>query len=127
MRELRLRERFILQYGYRFEKTHVYDRNPLEEELPFNETLRIAPLTLSLTRDSRDQVLDATRGSFSSQTLEFSSTKLASDLRFLRYFGQYFKYFGLTAPRPVPFGGASQTVRELEIVQRGFIERFGIE
>jgi outer membrane protein assembly complex protein YaeT len=109
--ELRLRERFILQYGYRFEKAHVYDRNPLEEELPFNETLRIAPLTLSLTRDSRDQVLDATRGSFSSQTLEFSRTKLGSDLRSLRYFGQYFKYFGLTAPRPVPFGGAIERPR----------------
>jgi outer membrane protein assembly complex protein YaeT len=109
--EVRLRERFILQYGYRFEKAHVYDRKPLEEEIPFNEMLRVAPLNLSLTRDSRDEVLDATRGSFASQTLEFSTTKLGSDLRFLRYFGQYFKYFGLTAPRPVPFGGAIERSR----------------
>ncbi len=101
--EVRLRNRLILTYGYRLERAHTYDSDP-NAFIPFDVTLRVAPLTATLSRDSRDDILDATRGSFTSHAVEYAIGKLGSSLLFTRYFGQYFKYIPLTAPAPVPFG-----------------------
>jgi outer membrane protein assembly complex protein YaeT len=101
--EVRLRNRLILTYGYRLERAHTFDSDP-DAFIPFDETLRVAPLTATLTRDSRDDILDATRGSFTSHSAEYAIGKLGSNLLFAKYFGQYFKYLPLTAPAPVPFG-----------------------
>jgi outer membrane protein assembly factor BamA len=68
-------------------------------------------LTGTLTREKRDDLLDATRGSFLSQALEFAPGQLASEVRFIRYFGQYFKYFPLSEPSPVPFSSGLQRPR----------------
>jgi len=48
-----------------------------------------------LTRDTRDDLLDATRGSFTSHGLEWAGEKLGSDFRFIKYYGQYFYYRAL--------------------------------
>jgi outer membrane protein assembly factor BamA len=102
--EAHLTDQWLVTYGYRFERAHTFDRifDP-DAILPFDETLDIAPLTGSLSRDTRDEVLDATRGSFNSHSIELPTATLGSSLRFVRYFGQYFRYFGLTDPEPVPF------------------------
>jgi outer membrane protein assembly factor BamA len=52
-----------------------------------------------LTRETRDEVLDATRGGFLSHAIEFSPSALGSEVRFIKYFGQYFRYFPLQKPR----------------------------
>ena len=44
-------------------------------------------------------MLDATKGQFSSQAFQFSPEVLGSQLRFIKYFGQYFKYFPLQKQR----------------------------
>ncbi len=100
--EARFQNRFIFSYGYRFERTHVVDKDPDSpfQVLPYN----IAPLTFTATRDTRNDVLDATRGSFLSQAFEVAPTSLRSDIRFVRYFGQYFKFVPLSKPAEVPFG-----------------------
>lgn len=105
-----LLNRFFLTFGYRLERAHTYEAVP-NEFLPFDETVRIAPLTASLTRDTRDEILDATRGSFASLAGEMAAARLGSSLTFGRVFGQYFHYFPLTAPAPVPFGGGLQKSR----------------
>jgi outer membrane protein assembly complex protein YaeT len=108
--EVRLANRFLLNYGYRYERAHTFDRVP-DEFLPFDESLRIAPLTATINRDVRDEILDATRGSFTSHSFELGTRTLGSDLRFVRYFGQYFHYLPLTDPAPVPFGGGQERPR----------------
>jgi outer membrane protein assembly factor BamA len=95
--ESNFRQYWLLNYGYRIERSHTYD--PTDTEGLFDVRLRVAGLTSSLTRDSRDEILDATRGSFFSQAMQWSPEVLGSQVRFIKYFGQYFRYIPLQAPR----------------------------
>jgi outer membrane protein insertion porin family len=66
------------------------------------EALTVSPLTTTLTRETRDEAMDATRGSFSSHAFAYSPGWLGSDLPYIKYFGQYFHYFPLQPPRRKP-------------------------
>jgi outer membrane protein assembly complex protein YaeT len=99
--EKKLQRDFLLTYGYTYERTHNFDRNP-QDVLPFDVTVSIARLTATLTRDTRDDLLDASRGEFNSHAFEYAPELLGSDVRFVKYLGQYFRY--------VPFGRARRTV-----------------
>jgi outer membrane protein insertion porin family len=59
----------------------------------------VSPLSSAFVRDTRDEVLDATRGSFSSHAFQFSPQWLGSDDTYMKYFGQYFHYFPLQPER----------------------------
>ena len=65
--------------------------------------MRITPLSSTLTRETRDEVLDASKGTFLSQAFAYSPSWLGSDRPYLKYYGQYFHYFPLTPARPKPF------------------------
>jgi outer membrane protein assembly factor BamA/autotransporter translocation and assembly factor TamB len=76
-----------LLLGYRFK------RSTLTSPLLFEPiTVSISTLDSSLVRDSRDFVLDATRGRFLSLNLEYSPELLGSDLSFVKSFAQAFFY-----------------------------------
>ena len=107
---VQLANKFFLTAGYRWERAHTYDLLP-NAFIPFDVVYRVAPLTSSLTRDTRDEILDATQGSFTSQSFELSTKTLGASQAFWRYFGQYFKYIPLSAPAPVPFGKGLQKPR----------------
>jgi outer membrane protein assembly complex protein YaeT len=121
----RLQNKFFLTLGYRFERAHTFDVNP--QFIPFDVVLRVAPLTTSLTRDTRDELLDATTGSFTSHAFELSTQRLGSSLSFWRYFGQYFKYIPLTRPAPLPFGRGLEKPRVVYAggVRVGLANTFG--
>ncbi|MEX2301805.1 MAG: translocation/assembly module TamB domain-containing protein, partial [Bryobacterales bacterium] len=104
IQETRWKEKWVLNYGYRFEKTHTFEQeaDPL---FPFDVTIHVAPLNTTLSRETRDDLLDATRGSFVSSAFEYAPAALGSDLRFVRYFGQFYKYIALGEPRSIPFQG----------------------
>jgi outer membrane protein assembly complex protein YaeT len=95
--ESHFRKHYIFNYGYNLEQSRTYD--PSAPDDLFDIRLRIASLTSSLSRETRDEILDATRGSFFSHALQWSPETLGSEVRFLKYFGQYFKYFPLQKPR----------------------------
>src|SRR5262245_10856619 len=78
-------------FGYRFEKTHTFEKIP-DPVFPFDVRLKVAPLTSSFTRDTRDDPLDASRGRFTSHAFEWGLARLGSDLRYVKYYGQYFAY-----------------------------------
>ncbi len=99
---VQLQNKFFLTVGYRFERAHTFDVTPLF--IPYDVVLRVAPLNTSLTRDTRDELLDATQGAFTSHAFELSTQHLGSSLSYWRYFGQFFKYIPLTKPSPLPFG-----------------------
>ena len=56
-----------------------------------------------MTRETRDEVLDAARGSFLSQAFSYSPGFLGSDQPFIKYLGQYFHYFPLRPSTRKPF------------------------
>ena len=116
----------IYSYGYRNERAHTYEKEP-DPFLPFDETLRIAPLTTAFSWDRRDELLDATRGFFLSNALEYAPSRLGSDLRYIKYFGQFFKYIPLTEPAETPFGRGLKRPRVVYAggVRAGLARGFG--
>ncbi|MEZ5363611.1 MAG: translocation/assembly module TamB domain-containing protein [Bryobacterales bacterium] len=100
--EVEMGREYLLQYGYRFVRTHTFEKAP-NDFLPLDITTNVAPLTATFTHDSRDEILDATRGNFYSHGFEFAPAKLGSQLLYWRYFGQYFRYKGFFKPDATPF------------------------
>jgi outer membrane protein assembly factor BamA len=98
--EVALKKKLVASYGYRFE--HVNSWYP-DQSAPDPPRANVAPLTFSLTRSTRDDFLDPTRGSFTSVAFEFGPKALGSSYGYTRLFNQYFKYFPLGKPGFVPF------------------------
>jgi outer membrane protein assembly complex protein YaeT len=84
---------FRLDYGYRYD--HVRWNGLPPDPTIFQASVPVARVIATLTRDSRDNVLDATRGEFSSHSFEFGPRFLGSEIGFTRYSGQYFRYVPL--------------------------------
>lgn len=105
--EYRLGEKNIVGAGYRFEWVHTYEKVP-DPVFPFDIRLRVAPLTGSFTRDTRDDTLDAARGRFTSHTFEWTPAVLGSELRYLKYFGQFFQYVPFGQASTVPWAGGTR-------------------
>jgi outer membrane protein assembly complex protein YaeT len=101
--DLPLRSKWLLSYGYRFEKQRGFIPDPSAPDVTA-DVVSVAPAVFTISRDARDSFLDATRGSFLSHGFQLAPAFLGSDYPYARYYLQYFKYFPLTRPRPVPFG-----------------------
>ena len=91
--ERKLARSFRLDYGYRYD--HVRWNGIPPDPTIFQASVPVARLITTLSRDTRDSVLDATRGEFSSHSLEFGPRFLGSEIGFTRYYGQYFRYVAL--------------------------------
>jgi outer membrane protein assembly complex protein YaeT len=89
---------FRSSLGFRLERARTID--PATPGL--EERTTVAPLSATFTRDGRDDVLDAVRGSFMSNALQFSPRWLGSDSTFLTYFGQFSHYLPLQQARHDP-------------------------
>ena len=94
--ERELGDDYVWNWGFRYERARSFDPN-LGGTL--DELLTVTPLTSTLTRETRDEVLDATRGAFLSQAFSYSPTWLGADRAYIKYFGQYFHYFPLQPER----------------------------
>jgi outer membrane protein assembly complex protein YaeT len=97
------RPKYLLSYGYRYEKARL-TLQPADTRSVPPEPVATAPVYFTGSRDSRDSFLDASRGSFAALGSEMAPGWLGSDYGYLRWYGQYSKYFPLTNPLPVPFG-----------------------
>jgi len=97
--EVKLLDSYVWTWGYRWERARTLE--PVAGVL-IGDPHTVSPLTSTLTRETRDEPLDATRGSFMSQAFSFSPRWLGSDLAYIKYFGQYFRYFALQPPRRKP-------------------------
>ena len=56
--EYRFQKSNVLTFGYRFENVHTFDKIP-DPVFPFDFYRKVAPLTSSFTRDTRDDPFDA--------------------------------------------------------------------
>ncbi|MDR0310510.1 MAG: translocation/assembly module TamB domain-containing protein [Acidobacteriota bacterium] len=110
MQERTLPKAYRLDYGYRYERVKLVERewdeksiasSPRDENgnstnsTKFQAYEPVAQLMVTLTRDTRDNILDATRGEFTAHTVGFGPTWLGSQTGFARYSGQYFRYVPL--------------------------------
>lgn len=93
--ERQLANDYVWSYGYRYERARKF--SPMLS-VP-GETIAVSPLTSTFAREARDDVLDATRGSFTSHGLSYSPSWLGADAAYLKYYGQYFHYFPLQPER----------------------------
>jgi outer membrane protein insertion porin family len=71
--------------------------------LIIEEAATVSPVTGTLSRESRDEVLDASRGTFLSHAFSYSPSWLGSDTPYIKYYGQYFHYIPLQPPTRKPF------------------------
>jgi outer membrane protein assembly complex protein YaeT len=108
-------ETLMWTYGFRYEIARTFDPRP---GATLDERRTVSPLTSTLTRETRDDLLDATQGSFSSHALSYSPSWLGSDQAFVKYFGQYFHYFPLQPERRERFTG--------EILRPRFVYAVGV-
>jgi outer membrane protein assembly factor BamA len=95
IQERALSKGFKLDYGYRYDHVRGSPPDAALDPTIFQADVPVARLIGTLFRDTRDNILDATRGEFSSHTLEFGPHWLGSEIGFARYFGQYFRYVPL--------------------------------
>lgn len=83
-----IHDEFVITYNYTFENL----RN-LAGKIPLPETrYNIGRVSFSLSRDSRENIFNSLKGSFISLTGEYAEKFMASDVRYVRFFGQYFIY-----------------------------------
>jgi outer membrane protein insertion porin family len=95
-----------LSRRWRFSGGYTHNRGTIAGEflfLPFLIESSWSAAVFSGSRDTRDEVLDATRGSFVSQAFEYGPQWLGGSIGYYRYYGQAFKYFPLRKPAVMPF------------------------
>ncbi|MBL8177814.1 MAG: translocation/assembly module TamB domain-containing protein [Bryobacterales bacterium] len=100
--EFRFRRHFRLDFGYRLEQTHTFEKDP-DPFFPLDARLWLAPVTGAVSRDTRDDILDASRGSFLSNAFEISPKLIDRQLTYWKYYGQYFFYRSFGGMREVPW------------------------
>ena len=98
--EVQFHRVYVWSYGYRYELATTLEPS-LGEGV--TETVRVTPLSATLRRETRDEVLDASKGTFASQAFAYSPSWLGSDKPYVKYYGQYFHYFPLRPEKPKPF------------------------
>jgi outer membrane protein assembly complex protein YaeT len=93
--QLKIGESNFISYNYSFEKidTFVPDQTGKKD---LEKTDRIGTFNLAFTHDTRDDILNASRGVFLSQSIRYAPGFLGSKTRFIRYFGQFNSYAKLT-------------------------------
>ena len=97
------RPMYLFSYGYRYEQVRLKEQLADTRSLPPDQVVT-APVYFTGSRDSRDSFLDATHGSFATLGLEYAPGWLGSEYGYIRWTGQFSKYFPLMKPAPVPFG-----------------------
>ncbi len=93
--ERRLGGRYVWNYGVRWEQARTIDPRAGQRR---DERTTVMPFTSTFTRESRDDVLDASRGAFASQAFSYAPRWLGADSAYLRYYGQYFTFVPLRPP-----------------------------
>ena len=87
----------VVAYSYNFERNHTFDEALQSDDLgfvpiPFDLTIDIARLSTTALLDTRDDLVEPTRGWLHSSNFEYAPKGLGSDIRFVKYLAQQFYY-----------------------------------
>jgi outer membrane protein assembly factor BamA len=78
--------RVEVAYSYTFERNHTFQLTPVPgDPFPFDFVVHVARLSPRAIVDTRDDLIDASRGWFHSSDLEYSGPSLGSYVRFIKY------------------------------------------
>ncbi len=83
-------DRLTLAYSANLDLDHTFDRTP-DPSFPFDLRLRVMRLDASAVAERRDDLFDATNGSYHSANIEYGAD-IGRPVRFLKYLGQHFLY-----------------------------------
>jgi outer membrane protein assembly factor BamA len=91
--QLQTASHFTLSYSYRFDRDHTVNTrvDPITG-IRFDITVNVARLIGNAAWDTRDDPLNATRGSLYSSSLQWAPDSLGSQFRFLKYVGQAYRF-----------------------------------
>jgi outer membrane protein assembly complex protein YaeT len=87
----KLKKHLITSYHYTFERNHTFDE-PVGGAPTLDTTENVARITGDISRDTRDKMLNASRGMFLSHSVGTALKALGSEAEFIRYYGQFFYY-----------------------------------
>jgi len=91
--QLQTASHLTLSYSYRFDRDHTVNTriDPITG-ISFDITVNVARLIGNAAWDTRDDPLNATRGSLYSSSLQWAPDRLGSQFRFLKYVGQAYRF-----------------------------------
>ncbi|MGB7294487.1 MAG: translocation/assembly module TamB domain-containing protein [Candidatus Aminicenantales bacterium] len=95
--QIKFLQSWMLSYNYTFERSRTYDGAVAELEVS-EEAVNVGRLNATVSANTRDDVVNPSRGTFFSQSLDYAASALGSEVRFWRYFGQYFFIRRVTGP-----------------------------
>jgi outer membrane protein assembly complex protein YaeT len=95
--QIKFRQSWMLSYNYSFERSRVFNGAAGELEIS-EEAVNVGRLNVAVSANTRDDIMNPSRGTFFSQSLDYAAPALGSEVRFLRYFGQYFFIRKVTGP-----------------------------
>jgi outer membrane protein insertion porin family len=103
----RVRNRLVLVGTYSFTQTELFDERISDEERPDIDRLfpevRLSVLSAAMRRDTRDDVLDPTRGTVVGLENDVAIRALGSEVGFIKGFGEMFWYKQLPSSRSLVF------------------------
>jgi outer membrane protein assembly complex protein YaeT len=127
--------RYSFQHTTLFDQALTPDQDPVLIDRLFPQ-VRLSILSNSLIRDSRDDLLDPSHGTFLALTTDLSMEAIGSEVGFIRTYGQAFEYFRLRTKRRIVFAtgervglargfltvtaGSQSTAKELPASERFF-------
>ncbi len=89
----RLSDFYLLSYDYSYRRLSTFERD-LTEDNPdiVNGIVRVGRLNATLTRDTRDDILNSTRGTFFSNSLDLAPPGIGSSIHYVRNYTQYLRF-----------------------------------
>ena len=83
---------FQIIYGYRIERDHTVIPDSLDDFIPLDFVTDLAKLSSAALLDRRDDPINARRGTFTSISFDYASTRLGSDVSNRKLLGQQFVF-----------------------------------
>jgi outer membrane protein assembly factor BamA/autotransporter translocation and assembly factor TamB len=89
----RLSDFYMLTYDYTLRRVSSFERD-LSKDDPdiLDGIVRVARLNATLSRDTRDDILNATRGTFFSNSFDLAPPGIGSSIRYFRNYTQYLRF-----------------------------------
>jgi len=89
----RLSDYYVLTYDYSYQRIHALGPrvSPVDDAVT-DFRYNISRFNVSVTRDTRDDILNATRGKFFANSFELAPPGLGTTFKYVKNFAQYFTY-----------------------------------
>ena len=89
----RLSDFYLLSYDYTYRRVSSFERDLAEDDPDILDGIvRVARFNATLTRDTRDDILNATRGTFLSNSFDLAPPGIGSSIHYVRNYAQYLRF-----------------------------------